>query len=364
MDGDDDIARLLPEPPPPRPSRRDATIALAMQRFDGETGTAPAAARAAPAATPWWSARRAQIGAFASIAVVALVAIPLALEHPGGVLSGADPTAPSPPAEQVAATNPSPAQAPSSANRTAGKQAAALPAPTPAAPVASKPAPKASGADWAEPASQDKSAGLLAAPAPQPAAEPAPGGAIVVTGSRVVTRQAESVSAISVVTSESLEDSKDVVVTGTRTRARKAAGRGDWNACTVLDPRQSLSACRQLVDPGAKGDAGSAAGWLGDALSLGWANDWRGAIAAFDQLIALRPRSGFAYLNRGLAYDRAGEPAKALADLDRAIRYAPREARNYYHRSLLRRASGNQRGADADLERAEGLDPQYAGLDD
>lgn len=364
MDGDDDIARLLPEPPPPRPSRRDATIALAMQRFDGEMDTAPAPARAAPAAAPWWSARRTQIGAFASIAVVALVAIPLALEHPGGVLTGTDPAAPSPPVGQVAATNPSPAPAPATGNRTAGKQAAALPAPTSAAPVPSKPAPKTSSADRAEPASQDNSAGLLASQAPKAAAEEAPGGAIVVTGSRVVTRQAASVSAITVVSSESLEDSKDVVVTGTRTRSRKSAGRGDWNACTVLDPRQSLSACRQLVDPAAKDDAGGAGGRLGDALSRGWANDWRGAIAALDQLIALRPRSGFAYLNRGLAYDRAGEPAKALADLDRAIRYAPREARNYYHRSLLRRASGNERGADADLERAEGLDPQYAALDD
>ena len=84
-----------------------------------------------------------------------------------------------------------------------------------------------------------------------------------------------------------------------------------------------------------------------------------GAIAAFDQAIALKPRFAFAYLNRGLAYQRQGEPARAAADLDLAIKYAPYAARGYYNRSVLRREQGNRRGADADANRAVQLDLDY-----
>src|SRR4051812_4260541 len=79
MPADDDIARLLPEPPPPRAVRRDAAIEAAMRRFDGEAAAPVAAAGPAWQLPSWARMRRAQIGVFASIALVAVLGIPLAL---------------------------------------------------------------------------------------------------------------------------------------------------------------------------------------------------------------------------------------------------------------------------------------------
>ena len=149
----------------------------------------------------------------------------------------------------------------------------------------------------------------------------------------------------------------DVVVTGQR---RKAAAKGaayrDWNACTVDDPKQRLEACRKLVDAAAPGSAGRAAARVADGLSRAWQDDLDGAIAAFDQAIAISPRLSFAYLNRGLVYARKGELDRALDDLNRAVRYAPDVARNYYSRSLLWRQRGDAKRAEADQARAIALD--------
>src|SRR4051812_31772182 len=77
MGGDDDLARALPRPPFPAPARREAAIAEAMRRFDGESEERPApaqAARPAPSRS-WWASPG---GAFASAALVALIALPVA----------------------------------------------------------------------------------------------------------------------------------------------------------------------------------------------------------------------------------------------------------------------------------------------
>ena len=153
--------------------------------------------------------------------------------------------------------------------------------------------------------------------------------------------------------------SGDIVVTGVRASREGAAGRGDWNACTLNDPKRSLSGCRSLIDPGAKGPKGQAAARVADGLSLGWQGDLDGAISAFDQAIELQPRSAIAWLNRGLAWQRKGELGRAIADLDQAVRYAPGAARGYYIRSLALRAHGDTRRAVADAARAVDLDPDY-----
>jgi hypothetical protein len=150
-----------------------------------------------------------------------------------------------------------------------------------------------------------------------------------------------------------------IVVTGSRIAA-PSAGRGDWNACTVEDPGRNLGRCRTLVDPSQKGAGGQAAAHVADGLERAWEGDLDGAIRAFDQAIAIAPRSSFAYLNRGLAYKRSGDLGRALADLDRAVRYAPGDARAYYNRSLVLRQRGDTRRARADEQRAADLDPRYA----
>lgn len=193
---------------------------------------------------------------------------------------------------------------------------------------------------------------------PPAAADEAP---IVVTANRVKSRLVESASPVSVVSKRADDEGgRDVVITGARAGSVNAyAARGDWNACTVIDPEQSLRGCKSLLGTGAKGPAGEAAARLSDGLALAWRGEWGGAIAAFDQAIALKPKFAFAYLNRGLAYQRQGNAARAAADLDLAIKYAPYTARGYYVRGVLRRENGDRRGATADANRAVELDSDY-----
>jgi len=103
-----------------------------------------------------------------------------------------------------------------------------------------------------------------------------------------------------------------IVVTSAKRRGRAVPDRGDWNACTIKDPKRSLAACRYLIDPGAKGIKGQAAAHLADGLSLAWQGNMDRAIAAFDRAIAVAPKSSLAYLNRGLAYQRQGDTDRGL----------------------------------------------------
>jgi tetratricopeptide (TPR) repeat protein len=429
MSSDGDIAAALPEPPPPRPARRDAAIEAALRRFDG--GAAPDRPRAAvPAA---WRGRvgRPQFAAFATIALVALIGLPVWLsgDHqfssvsreapasavpsvgpgavagvapnvvpsvaPGPVASGSvpgqTPAAPSPtlaakpPPVVSPKPEPAPANPPSAAIADNGYMRCAggnCDAPADAANLDARSAANRSG--YSLPQAQavrekrldkDVAAGRsnwaerrYAAPAPpSPPAVAAPPPSAFARSPAVAGRLAEedtSGSAGIVVTGSrarksSTDDAADIVVTGLARSAARRAGRGDWNACTVNDPSQRLSACKKLVNPAAPGPAGQAAAHIADGLSLAWRDDLDGAIAAFDQAIAASPRLSFAYLNRGLAYAQKGELARALADLDQAVRYAPGAARNYYNRSLLWRRRGDTRRAEADETRAVDLDPRY-----
>jgi hypothetical protein len=390
MADDSDLSRLLPDPPPPRPAARDAAITAAMRRFDGVPDPAPAAAPG-PARDRrpmrWVSGK--QIGAFATIVLVAGISLSIALNRPGGLQPG---KVEAPPAATAPKSAPAPIPAPK-ANRpdtspppaTSDNAVAKSPtpvakpgqaAPEPIAPTA--PVTVANGADGRASGTLERwSASPAAEPPPPPPApmappmaraapsEPPPAaadqGSIVVTANRVRSRIAESASPVSVVSKRGDDEGgNDVVVTGSRVRSQNSyAARGDWNACTVTDPEQSLRGCKNLLGTGTKGPAGEAATHLSDGLALAWRGEWDDAIAAFDQAIALKPKFAFAYLNRGLAYQREGDAARAAADLDLAIKYAPYAARGYYNRSVLRREQDDRRGANADASRAVELDSDY-----
>ena len=373
MGTDDDIALSLPEPPPPRPARREAAIEEALRRFDGADAP-PRAATGRP--RPWLTGMgRPQIGMLVSAALIAVIGVPVVLTSINQRFTPAPQDMPARTVDRPAtpgsvarapAARPSPpilAEAPPSPNVRAGEEPVPVAPPTALADSAASPAPamKMTHSDappppppppptaptmQAEQAEQGFAAGigreaqLADARGRSSPAEPMPAQAPM-----VAARKARST------------DATDIVVTGSATRL--PARRGDWNACTVNDPNRDLSGCRRLVDPGAKGPAGRAAARLADGLSLAWQGDYDGAITAFDQAIELQPRLSFAYLNRGLTYQRRGEIDRAIADLDRAVRYAPNAARGYYNRSLLLRQRGDTRRASADEGRAIDLDARY-----
>jgi tetratricopeptide (TPR) repeat protein len=145
----------------------------------------------------------------------------------------------------------------------------------------------------------------------------------------------------------------------TARRRTDAVARGDWNACTVNDPDQSLAKCRRLSRPAASPDRDRAEASVADGIALAWRGNLDGAIAAFERAIAAAPRNAAAYLNRGMAYQRKGDLDRAIADFDQVVRIDPGAARGYYNRSLALRAKGNGRRARSDEQRAIEIDPDY-----
>lgn len=154
-------------------------------------------------------------------------------------------------------------------------------------------------------------------------------------------------------------NSSEIIVTGAKISAPKRAPRGDWNACTVDDPSQSLSRCTRLVTQGNRKTRERVETHLADGLVQAWQGDTDAAVANFDKAIAVAPQLSIGYLNRGLVYDRKGDIDRAIADLDLAVRYAPNAARAYYVRSLLLRKNGDDDKASADEKRAIELDRRY-----
>jgi hypothetical protein len=380
MDRDDDILAALPDPPPPAPRRREAAIAEALARFDG-TAEAPRAAadRSQPSMGGWWATlRRPQVGALVAAALVITISLPLAwqtFDRRAGIANEA-----APPTTVVDAEPP---------RNMAATDAVSVAAP-PAPPATIAPAaPPPSGAD-ASPATDKATAAPPPSPpivvasadgfarAPETTRSDQASGAIIVSAQRARAGAPApppppaALAVADAAASNALGESREVVVTGARMAAPKLASkaaapkpaskarqRGDWNACTVNDPSQSLSRCTKLVTQGRLKSRDLAQTHLADGLQNAWQGDTDEAIAAFGKAIDAEPGLAIAYLNRGLAYERKGDLDRALADLDRAVRYAPTEARGFYARSQILRKKGQVERAGADEKRAIELDRRY-----
>lgn len=356
MTGDNDLKALLPDPPPPAPKRRDAAIDVALARFDG---VSPPADRDGKPVHPsrWVLLRRPQAGLLATAALVAAISLPFIWTRPDLPQSAADEQ----PSLRIDDTRSAP-----KLDVAAAPQAdfAVAPLSAPAKPSDKNDSPSP-GESAAPPAKRMELAQAAPPPPPPPPAPPPPAmqanvrGDIVVQGRAVARPVADTPVAVSAISSEKAADSAgSIVVTGAR--IAKSVTPGDWNACTLNDPRQDLSRCRKQVRSGSKNARTQAEASLAEGLEHGWAGDAGEAITAFDRAIGVAPQLSVAWLNRGLAHDRRGNLDQAIADLDQAVRYAPRAARGYYQRSLLLRKSGKIARARADEKRAVELDPRYA----
>lgn len=344
MDTDRDKKAALPDPPPPRPDRREAAIEAALSRFDAPGAARPPERRARPA---WVLRNRQQLGALVAATLVAVICLPVlwvvignprpeestvaldTFEHmPNLETSSTAATVPSEGRDTLADTareEPAAIATAPAEEREARADAAPVPAPPPPpVPIEISPAPPPA---------------IVALPAP--AAPPPPPAPMAERAPAAARAQAEAVA-----------------ISGFRER-KAAASRGDWNACTLDDPARSLSLCADRVDPAARGARGRASAFLADGLLHGWQGDLDAAIAAFSRAIAADPHLADAYLNRGLAYQAKRDLDRARADLDRAVDYAPSAARTYHARSLLLRERGKTRQADKDEDRALKLDPAY-----
>jgi tetratricopeptide (TPR) repeat protein len=90
-------------------------------------------------------------------------------------------------------------------------------------------------------------------------------------------------------------------------------------------------------------------------------NDSQGALADYNQVIALNPKLAEAYNNRGgLKKDKLNDSQGALADFNQAISLDPKFPGAYNNRgSLKARKLNDSQGALADYNQAISLDPKY-----
>jgi len=390
---DDDIGLSLPQPPPPAPARRDAAIQEAMRRFDADgegTRTKPARTEPRRSDSRWGISHRPQLGMLAAASLVAVIGLPLAWLT---VTQRTEPAAELASRERADIKTFDVEEAPPSAAMSASRPPAVAFEPPMVAPPPIV-APRDDEARFAESATspaQASSTGKREAPS-MLAEGKATRDANSVDGRRDTMLAQADITAFPVMVAPvapaapaaaapppppmkaegvaaaenrgELADSRDVIVTAAKRRGRAVPERGDWNACTIDDPKRSLAACKFLINLSAKGTKGQAAARLAEGLSLAWQGNIERAIAAFDQAIAINPKSSLAYLNRGLAWRQKGDDNRALTDLDQAVKLAPNTARGYYNRGLLLRERGDDRRARADQARAVDLDADYGAVID
>ena len=84
------------------------------------------------------------------------------------------------------------------------------------------------------------------------------------------------------------------------------------------------------------------------------------AIVEFDEAVRLDPKYAQAYIDRGLAYSRKGDPDRAIADYNKALRLDPKLALAYAGRGHAYARKGDLVRAFADCEEALRLDPKLA----
>jgi tetratricopeptide (TPR) repeat protein len=84
------------------------------------------------------------------------------------------------------------------------------------------------------------------------------------------------------------------------------------------------------------------------------------AVAAFTKAIQFNPRDALAYVNRGLAYSRAGDFRQARSDFSRALEVDARQGVAYYARGLVALLLGLQAEAKRDLQQAANLGDERA----
>jgi tetratricopeptide (TPR) repeat protein len=88
--------------------------------------------------------------------------------------------------------------------------------------------------------------------------------------------------------------------------------------------------------------------------------DNQGAIADYNQAIAINPRDSEAYKNRGLTKNALGDNQGAIADYNQAIAINPIYSDAYYNRGNAKYQLGDKQGAIADYNQAIAINPRFS----
>jgi predicted aspartyl protease/tetratricopeptide (TPR) repeat protein len=115
--------------------------------------------------------------------------------------------------------------------------------------------------------------------------------------------------------------------------ARTTRAEGDWATSTTDAPKD-------------------AAGFARRASGFAAREDWKAALADYDEAIKAEPGKAEYWLGRAEAKDRAGDAAGARADFDKAIALTPDNPDLVIRRGFMRLREGDENGALADAEAA------------
>jgi tetratricopeptide (TPR) repeat protein len=94
----------------------------------------------------------------------------------------------------------------------------------------------------------------------------------------------------------------------------------------------TAAAALLLLNLAAPSRSGEPPGAYNEALKLHRAGKLKEAVAAYDKAIKADPRRAEAFVGRGEAYAKLGQPERAIKDQDEAIKLNPKLAEAYYIR--------------------------------
>ncbi len=89
--------------------------------------------------------------------------------------------------------------------------------------------------------------------------------------------------------------------------------------------------------------------------------DKQGAIADYSQALAINPKLAKAYYNRGIVKFALGDKQGAIADYNQALTINPKDAKAYINRGNAKYDLGDKQGACADVKKAISLGHKKAG---
>ena len=102
----------------------------------------------------------------------------------------------------------------------------------------------------------------------------------------------------------------------------------------------------------------SAEAYFYRAYAKGGLGDKQGAIADYNQAIAINPQAAKAYYNRGKAKSDLGDKQGEIVDYNQAIAINPQYAKAYNNRGVVKSDLGDKQGACADFKKSVSLGNQ------
>jgi tetratricopeptide (TPR) repeat protein len=129
-----------------------------------------------------------------------------------------------------------------------------------------------------------------------------------------------------------------------------------WRQCLTDTTTNAIDACTSIIFLDRHNDGA----FVNRGIAYRRAGDIERAVNDYDEAIRLNPGAADAFNNRGNAWRARGQFERALRDYDEAIRLKPQYAHAYNNRGIIFLEQGHPERAIADFNRAIGVDPSYA----